>query len=467
MSHYFKKLQALLMASALTLSLAACGSDTQTSQTTGEGTGTTETKTEETTMETTEAETAEAATDTTEAETVTLKILAQYTSDDEKAVLDYALNAMKEIMPNVEVEIEPATQDGGAKLKTLFATGSLPDIFEVATSDIATAVNSNSVIPLDDYIEKLNIKDQLTPTGQALLEQQDGHTWGIVSANTNFAVIYVNKAVFDQVGAKVPENYEEFLEAGELLKENGIVPLGIWLKEPWPPIQLFDMFALAESENGIAGLDEDGTAKTSDQAYLSAAAKIQEISNKELISKDAFSVDYDTAVADFKNGKTAMLICGNWMAQEFGDTMEDVTLLLPYALADASEAEAVKEAGVMSGGGFTGGYSVAANSEHKDIAAEYAVQLAMKKIEARIVLTGEFNTMLTENITPEKEPNALVNELSEAVSQVHRSSFMAWGFKNSKIYTDLGSEVQKLFTGEYAPEDFAKNMDAVLEKNRQ
>lgn len=98
------------MASALTLSLAACGSNTQTSQTTGEGTGTTETKTEETTMETTEAETAEAATDTTEAETVTLKILAQYTSDDEKAVLDYALNAMKEIMPNVEVEIEPATQ---------------------------------------------------------------------------------------------------------------------------------------------------------------------------------------------------------------------------------------------------------------------------------------------------------------------------------------------------------------------
>lgn len=451
MSRYFKKLQALLMASALTLSLAACGSNTQTGQTTEEGTETTET----------------AAADTADGEKVTLKIFANYTSEDEKAQMDYAISEMKKIMPNVETEIEPTPQDNNAKLKTYFATGSLPDIYVVSTADIETAVNSNNAVQLDEYIDKLNIRDQLTPTGQALLEQQDGHTWGIIGANTNFAVIYVNKAVFDQVGAKIPENYEEFLEAGEQLKENGIVPLGIWLKETWPPLQLFDMFALTESEDGIAGLDVDGTAKASDPAYMNAAAKIQELCNKGLISKDAFATDYDSAVADFKSGKTAMLVCGNWMAQEFGDSMEDVTILLPYALANASEAEAVKESGVMSGGGFPVGYAVAANSEHKDIAAEYAVQFALKNIEARIVLTGEFNTMLTQTFTPEKQPNAVVTELSEAVAQTKHFSIMGWGFDSSKIQTDLGSEVQKLFTGDYAPEDFAKNVDAVLEKNRQ
>lgn len=459
MSRYFKKLQALLMASALTLSLAACGSNTQTGQTTEEGTESTGTETT--------TETAEAATDTAEAEKVTLTMFAHYTSEDEKAGLDYAMNAMKEIMPNVEVEVEEVPRDSGAKLKTYFATSSLPDIYEVSTSDIVTAVNSNNAVQLDEYIEKLNIKDQLTPTGQSLLMQQDGHTWGIVGANTNFGVIYVNKAVFDQVGAKIPENYEEFLAAGELLKENDIVPLGIWLKEAWPPLQLFDMFALAESENGIAGLDINGTAKASDPAYMNAAAKIQEISNKGLISKDAFSIDYDSAVADFKSGKTAMLLCGNWMAKEFGDSMENVTILLPYALADASEAEAVKEAGVISGGGFTGGFAVAQNSEHKDIAAEYAVQLALKVIEARIVLTGEFNTILVQNFASEETPNAVVSELSDAVSKATRSSIMGWGFEDSKIQTDLASEVQKLFTGDYAPEDFAKNVDAVLEKNRK
>lgn len=437
---YLKRMKSVAVLAALTMGLTACGS-------TGGGTSATDGGSSD--------------------DKVTLKMYAHYTSDDEKAQLDYAMDAMKEIMPNVDVEVDVMPQDSGAKLKTYFATGSLPDIYEVSTSDIATAVNSNSAVQLDEYIDKLNIKDQLTATGQSLLMQQDGHTYGIIGSNTNFAVIYVNKKLFDQVGAKIPENYEEFLEAGELLKENDILPLGIWLKETWPPLQLFDMFALAESDDGIAGLDAAGTAKASDDAYVHAAEKIQEISQKGIISKDAFSTDYDSVVADFKSGKVAMMVCGNWMAQEFGDSMDDVTMILPYQLADASEAESVKEAGVMSGGGFAGGFAVAENSKHKDIAAEYAVQFALKNIEARIVLTGEFNTMLSGDITSSKEPNALTTELSEAVDNVQKSSIMGWSFEDSKIQTDLGSEVQKLFTGDYDPKDFAESVDSMLEKERK
>ena len=437
-----KKLKSVALLMAFSFVLCSCGSAGGSATSTETGKGTSDEK-------------------------VTLKMYAHYTSEDEKAQLDYAMDAMKEVMPNVDVEVDVMPQDSGAKLKTYFATGSLPDIYEVSTSDIATAVNSNNAVQLDEYIEKLNIKDQLTPTGQSLLMQQDGHTYGIIGSNTNFAVIYVNKKLFDQVGAEIPQNYEEFLKAAELLKQNDILPLGIWLKETWPPLQLFDMFALAESDNGISGLDINGTAKASDPAYVNAAAKIQEICQKGYISKDAFSTDYDSVVADFKSGKVAMMVCGNWMAQEFGDSMDDVTIILPYQLADASEAESVKASGAMSGGGFAGGFAVAENSEHKDIAAEYAVQFALKNIEARIVLTGEFNTMLSGDITSSKEPNALTTELSQAVDNVQKSSIMGWSFEDSKIQTDLGSEVQKLFTGDYDPEDFAKSVDSMLEKERK
>ena len=121
----------------------------------------------------------------------------------------------------------------------------------------------------------------------------------------------------------------------------------------------------------------------------------------------------------------------------------------------------------MSGGGFTGGFAVSANSKYKEIAAEYAVQFALKNIEARIVLTGEFNTMLSEDISSDKEPNALTKELSEAVNQAKKTSVMGWGFESSKIQTDLVSEVQKLFTGDYDPDDFAKSVDSMLEKERK
>nr|WP_260440145.1 extracellular solute-binding protein [Cohnella lubricantis] len=396
-------------------------------------------------------------------------MFVHYTSDDEKAQFDYAMAEMKKIMPNVTLDIDVMPQDSGAKLKTYFATGSLPDIFEVSTSDIATGIASNNIIPLDDYINKFNLADQLSPTGVSLLSQQDGHTWGMPAANTNFAVIFVNKTLFEQAGAKIPENYQELLDAGKKLIEQGTVPLGIWLKETWPALQLFDMAAIPENPKGMTDLDINGTAKGSDPAFVNAANKIQELAKEGLISKDAFTYDYNSAVADFESGKTAMLMVGNWMTQEIGDKLGDgnVAVLLPDVFADAANVQAVKDAGVISGGGFIGGYAVSANSKHKEIAAEYAVQLALKNAEGRTVKTGEFNTLFKNPPASEKPENALQKEVSSILTTVKSTTAMGWAFQDNKIQTDLGGEVQKLYSGVYKPEEFAKNVDAILEKYRK
>lgn len=414
-------------------------------------------------------ETASAAAAATPAEQVKLKMYVHYTSDDEKAQFDYAMAEMKKVMPNVTLDIDIMPQDSGAKLKTYFATGSLPDIFEVSTSDISTAIASNNIIPLDSYIQKFKLADQLSPTGTALLKQQDGHTWGMPAANTNFAMIYVNKTLFTKAGAKIPENFEELLDAGKKLKAQNIVPLGIWLKETWPALQLFDMAAIPGDSKGMTNLDIKGTAKGSDPAFINAATKIQTLAKEGLISKDALTKDYNSAVADFESGKTAMLMVGNWLAQEFGSKLGDgnVTALLPSVFADAKDAKAVKDAAVLSGGGFIGGYAVAANGKHKEIAAEYAVQLALHNAKGRIIKTGELNTMFKTAPASEKPENALTKEIAGLMTSVKSTTSMGWAFQDNKIQTDLGGEVQKLFTGLYKPEEFGKNVDAILEKYRK
>jgi raffinose/stachyose/melibiose transport system substrate-binding protein len=450
------KRMALLLLSILVVSLTACGTQTKdTAETSGpDSAAVTSTET--------------SAVAETPAEDVTLKCYVHYTSDDEKKGFDYAMAELKKIMPNVSVEIDPQTQDSGAKFKTMMATGNLPDFFDSGTTDIPGLVKSNSIIPLEDYVNKLNLLDQLCATGLEVLKQQDGHIWSMPAANTNFGFIYVNKTLFDQAGAKVPENFDELLAAGKLLKEKGITPLGIWLKENWPVMQLYDMVALTENPKGMADLDLRGAAKASDPAFLHAAQKIQQIANAGLISKDAFTMDYNAAVAEFENGKSAMMMCGNWMAKEFGEKLgeNNVEILLPSAFADASAAQAVKDSGVISGGGFTGGYSVASYSKHKDIAAEYAVQAALKMAEARIIQTGELNTVFKNPPSPETPYNAVQTQLADAVSKANSSSMMGWAFESNKIGTDLGAEVTKLYTGKYKPEDFAKNADKMLAADR-
>lgn len=401
-------------------------------------------------------------------ENVKLKIYAHYTSDDEKATFDYARAEMKKIMPNVDLEVDVMPQDSGAKFKIFLATGNLPDITEVTVSDITAASNSNSIIPLDSYIQKLNLADKLSPVGQSMLKQKDGHTWAMPGANMNFAVIYANKALFEKAGAKIPTNFEELLEAGKLLRAKDIEPLGIWVKEKWPALQLFDMAAIPEDPKGMTNLDVNGTAKGTDPAFLNAAKKISELAKAGIFSKDIFTMDYNAAVAQFQSGKSAMLLCGNWMTQDFGDKFGDnATILLPNVLADASKAQAVKDAKSISGGGFPGGYAVAANSKYKDIAAEYAVQFALKQVEARVVKTGELSTVLKTAPVSEKPVNALQKSVSEVASNTKSMTIMGWAFDNNVIQTDLGSELQKLYTGQYAPETFAKNVDGIIEKNRK
>ena len=458
-----KMVFALMLIAALILSLAACSGQTDTSKANSDTTEQTQTPAADSTDQ---AE--NASTETAEEEQVTLRIYTNYTDEASIQQVDYAVEEMKKVMPNVTLEIEPSAQDDDAKLKTMMATGDLPDIFGTTRSNLDVAIKSDSILPLDEYIKDLNLEEVLTPSTLSYLEQQDGHTWIIPTENSTFGLIYVNKAVFEKAGVEIPQTYEELLATADTFNAQGIVPLCIWLKESWPPMQLFDMIAITENPDGIKALDANGDALPSDPAYQHAAEKIVEMVNAGMFSKDAFTMDYDAAVAQFLNGEAAMMMGGSWTAQEFGDKLgeDNIEILLPYVFADEDKIETVKAEGRMSGGGFSGGFAVAANTENPEIAAKYCVQLALKNIEGRIVKISENNTAFLNPPESETPQNKVVKLVGEAVSKAQTTTMMGWGFENSVIYTDLGSEVQKLYTGQYAVDEFTANATAIVEKVR-
>jgi raffinose/stachyose/melibiose transport system substrate-binding protein len=397
----------------------------------------------------------------------TFTIYAQYSSDGEKTTFDYAATAMKKLYPNVKLNIDVQPQDNGVKLRTYMATGSLPDIVFLNSMDISTAVKSNSIIPLDKYVKQLNLTSQMSISAKAMLNQLNGHTYSMPYSDALFAIVYINKALFKKAGAPIPQNYDQFLTAVKKLKAANIVPMGIWLKETWPGLQLFDMISVTQDHTGNIGLDQGGTAKLSNPAQTNAAKKLIQLVNAGLVSKDAFSMTYDQAVANFEGGKAAMFICGNWLGQEVGDKLgSNAGLLLPYVFADPSKAQAVKKAGTFSGGGFPGGYAVSANCSDPDLAAEYACHFALKQIEGRIVKTGELNTVFKKIPTPEKPYNDFNKEVSKAALTIKTMTIMPWSFNSSKIETDLANEVQKLFTGQYSADQFAKNGEVLLDQDR-
>ena len=60
----------------------------------------------------------------------------------------------------------------------------------------------------------------------------DGKAYGVCALGTTTGVVY-NETIFEQLGLSVPETYEEFLDVCRILKQNGVIPLGVGGKDLW------------------------------------------------------------------------------------------------------------------------------------------------------------------------------------------------------------------------------------------
>ena len=96
-----------------------------------------------------------------EDEKIVLDIYAQYADDDTKVPYDYAVEQLTAAYPNVTLNLIVQAQDDGTTLKTMAATGQLPDIFQANTDIINTLRETNQVMVLNDVAKKTGYADKL------------------------------------------------------------------------------------------------------------------------------------------------------------------------------------------------------------------------------------------------------------------------------------------------------------------
>jgi len=443
MSKNFLKVLALIVVLAMTLSLVACGSSDE--------------KNDSDSNTSTDGNT----TSSPAPETVKLKIYTQYSSDDEKQPYDYAVEAMKKEMPNVELELEVEAQDDNAKIKTYAATGNLPDIYRSTTDVIEQFIKSNNILMLDDYASKFGVENQISDAYKYILKSSDGHIYAIPNVGPWAATLCYNKELFDKNSVKVPGNYEEFLAAVKAFSAKDITPLAIFSKEKWPGVQLYDMLVTRLDSQGVKKLDL-GNGKISEDAYKKAAERLIELVKAGLISKSAFNTNYDQACSMFNEGKAAMIINGAWGIGMYAEKLGDkLGVLYSAPLADAADVEATRWA--ISGGGLNQGFSVNPKSANKDIAAEYVCKFALKFAEGRVVKRGDPNPLMKNPPQPEKGYLPQQTQYMSDVANFKSMTCFPWGLTNAKFKEAIENNTQKLLTGEYSAEDFIKDMEKALQ----
>ncbi|MBP3196501.1 MAG: extracellular solute-binding protein, partial [Butyrivibrio sp.] len=305
-----KILSTLVCLTVAATSIVGCGSTAAGTETAADADAQTTEKAVETKTSSEEVK-EETKQETSSDDKITLSIYTQYADDDTKVPYDYAVEQLAEAYPNVELNLIVQAQDDGQTLKTLAATGQLPDIYQASTDLINTFRESNQIMVLNDVAEKTGFIDKLYDANKDLAYAEDGNIYAFPFSGQEYVLWYYNKALFEENNLEVPKTYEDLLNCVETFTQSGIIPLALFGQEGWNTAAAYDVIATRYVAGGIKALDE-GSASITDDGYVSAAKKLEELVAAGLFQKDATTTNYDQASEKFLSGEAAMFINGQW-----------------------------------------------------------------------------------------------------------------------------------------------------------
>ena len=221
-----------------------------------------------------------------------------------------------EDFPNIEITVEAYPEEQYYSiLNTKLSMGEGPDFLNIqpyfaGPNAVQKLAPAGYLEPLDD----LSVIQNADPIDTESVSW-DGHVYSL----NRFSMIlctYYNKSIFEQLNLSIPQNWTEFLEVCEKLKNAGITPIVSGNKDSYA-LQ-FGLYQIAAnqvySENpdfnnqladGTTSLTDTGTwDKVIDQYLL--------LYKNNYVEEHSLTVGSDEALQRFQNGEAAMIFSGNF-----------------------------------------------------------------------------------------------------------------------------------------------------------
>lgn len=405
-----------------------------------------------------EEETEEAADDGADMKIPDEITIYTYYADSGVQIVDETVELMKDIYPDLKINIEHRTDSDGAVLKTRAAVGELPDIFQCTGQLTDILRESGDLAVLDDVIEEKDLLSKYIDGNFDVKKSDDGHYYAIEQTGPEACMIFYNTEVFEKLGLEEPKNYDEFKEVVKTLADNDIIPLALFAQQKWPGLQMFDMAVVGQGQPlGLTGL-EDGTTSITDPEYLEAAKKIEELVSLGLIGKGALNTNASQAFELVGTGQAGMLLNGSWFFDDAiaGGWADHIDYFEYNPFTDTGKEEETHWH--MSGGtGSMGGFAVSAKGEY----AEFCKQVLVDWVYCRSLVYAEIGsiTALKDPAEPKDPRPASYQKFADHVADIKSTTKFEWALNNQELIVALEDTSELLNTGSYSAEDFIDDLD--------
>lgn len=371
-----KKMAAVTLGLALSVSLAACGSNTSNGST-------------------------EAQTSSNNGSKDKIKLsywtIDRHDSDYIKQVIDEFNTTNTD---NIEVEYVVKADDYAQAIDLAFTANQAPDIFRVKEGTIQTYYQKGYMAPIDDYLT-----DEQKQEFQAMpgLNQFDGKMYSLPNYGNTMRLIY-NKDLFDKAGIKhPPTSLAELVEDARLLREAGKDIGAYGFAQPFKsPSSAWDRSARLIAElSGYGGFGFDfKTARYDFSGFKAIAEAYKQMYDDGSTLPGMEALDIDPLRAQFAEGKIGMYMS---YSSEPGVYKSQFPAKINWSSAPAPTIDGT----VKGASGFLGGQwlAISATSDKKDAAWKFINFMYGDKILTEYHEKGYGISMVKKIIDTAKQPD--------------------------------------------------------------
>jgi lactose/L-arabinose transport system substrate-binding protein len=138
-----------------------------------------------------------------------------------KCVDEWLAPAFEKLHPNVDIEVTPMSHpDTHNKTFVSIATGSgTPDFLTIDSAYIQKFIDQGGLVDMTDFVSPL--RDKFPAYTVANDSDAQGNIFG-VPFDCGPVGVYYRRDIFDKLGAKLPETWDEYIAVGKQLKKNGV-----------------------------------------------------------------------------------------------------------------------------------------------------------------------------------------------------------------------------------------------------
>lgn len=363
----------------------------------------------------------------------------------------------------IEIEEIPGDANYLEKMKVMISGGELPPVvYGGGEKLLDLALAKDLVVDLTPYVEadpewKANYSEEALA-----VDSRDGK---IYASSNELQLIgyFYNKELFDQVGIKPTETWDEFFSNCDKLLAAGITPLSMDTGDgAWCTQLLMGAMIATSGDEGLEFMKTSEPDNYNVQPVIDAAATIQEMFQK-YTTKDAVGGVYENAANNFFSENTAMIANGTWMIGDFSDTTKT---------AEGFD----QKVGVAA---FPGPYVYYAPLEGMFVTKQDDPALEEASVEMVKFFTSKHAQQLgleTQGMLPAspevavtdaaKEKFPLLAEFLEMSQSIDTRSNNFTGNMYSNVKDVVSQQMPALATGDITPEQFCQALTDAAQKNK-